>query len=190
MNTLVVHGTTTLSSSTNINSYLKCYLLSRKDLIKKLNHKVNKYHFRMFKYGIGEIVLFESDNEIVDHWLPALGAANITSVVGNLTDRTETNHKLATIIDLNVHGQVPIADSQPFFDAGQPIFLSDELELCFTNTKTSVKAPLKSSSTLKQLAGKSLGIKLDLCFQKSVSGRAIKVAGKQAFCGSVPIVFR
>ena len=144
----------------------------------------------MFKYGIGEIVLFESDNEIVDHWLPALGAANITSVEGNLTDRTETNHKLASLIDLQVHGQIPISDSKPFFDAGQPIFLSDELELCFTNTKTSVKAPLKPSSTLKQLAGKSPSIKLELCLQKRASGRAIKVANKQAFCGSIPIVFR
>ena len=144
----------------------------------------------MYKYGIGEIVLFESDVEIVDHWLPALGAANITPVEGNLSDRTETNHKLSSLVTLEIRGQIPIADSKPVFDAGQPIFLSDELDLCFTQTKTSVKAPLKSTSTLKQLAGKSPNVKLDLCLQKKESGRAIKVANKQAFCGSIPVAFR
>ena len=164
--------------------------MSRNDYEEIESHKGIKYLFRMFKYGIGEIVLFESDNEIVDHWLPALGAANITSVEGNLTDRTQTNHKLATLITLEVRGQIPIADSPPIFDAGQPIFLSDELELCFTQTRASVKAPLKSTSTLKQLAGKSPSIKLELCLQQKTYGRSIKVTNKQAFCGSTPIIFR
>ena len=146
------------------------------------------------QYGISNIVLFESETQVQNHWLPALGAANITELEGEeeKLDRTETYHKLSSLILCEVSGQVEIYEGKngPIIDIGERMFFAEELELCLTQTKTTVKSPLKSSSTVKQLAGKS-NIKLELCHMMKEVGRAIKVTStnKQIYSGSIPISF-
>ena len=146
------------------------------------------------KYGINNVVLFESETEIPGNWLPALGAANITELEGEESqlDRTETYQKLSSMIQCEVSGQIEAYEGKngPVIDLGDRMFISEELELCLTQTKTTVKSPLKPSSTVKQLAGKN-GVKVELCHMMKEVGRSIKVSSsnKQVYSGSIPITF-
>ena len=146
----------------------------------------------MHHYGIGEIVLFSSEIELSDLWLPSLGAANITKVNGTPLDRTQTFHALtANYTPIKIRGSIDVAEDKVETNIGECMFISDTAEMCLTATKASVKAPLKPTSTVKQAAGKEGPLELELCHMPSHRARSIKVTTtrKETFCGTVPIEF-
>ena len=150
----------------------------------------------MHKYGINDIVLYESEREIDDVWLAALGAANVIKLDANIKilNRAETTLKInAKLIRVEMTGHVDVYATRhktPQLELGnERIFMSDD-DLCITATKTTVPTPLKPSASVKQAAGKKQLIQLTVCqMNKTKSARQVKVTGhgKHNYSGTVPI---
>jgi len=145
----------------------------------------------MHKYGIGNIVLYQSQRPIDDICLPALGAANLSELNGDVAqlDRTGTHHAInATFVRVEMCGHVDVSATRhktPCIGLGECMFMSDGL--CITATKTTVPNPLKPTASVKQLA--KSGIKMTVCQMNNTIGRSVKVSGpgKHNYSGSIPI---
>ena len=145
----------------------------------------------MHKYGIGNIVLYQSQRQIDDICLPALGAANLSELNGDVAqlDRTGTHHAInATFVRVEICGHVDVSATRhktPCIGLGECMFMSDGL--CIKATKTTLPNPLKPTASVKQLA--KSGIKMTVCQMNNTIGRSVKVSGpgKHNYSGSIPI---
>ena len=149
-----------------------------------------------YKYGINNLIIFESDEEIENDWLPALGSnVQLIETDSSRLTQPETIQKLTKdYITICVSGVLPSTQLRSFNTAhfSTLVFFNKSIGLFLTSESTTIKPPLKPNSTLRQLIGKNESIlKLDIGISSSKIGRRVQVneSSKSIVCSSIPFTF-
>jgi len=160
-----------------------------------------------FKYGIENLIIFESDRKLDSSWISALGG-NVELIEPDSESnpnskpkfsRAETIQKLSRdFVAVRVRGILPCQNVCRFSSSSNKqhlsnvVFYNASSSLYLTEESVSIKSPLKPNSNLKQIIKKGENIfNFELGISNSKIGRKIEVKSnsKNIISSPIPISF-